>query len=103
MKRVIRTTPYTVNLDAIADEVAKDNPDAALNLWFHIDDQVENLANPNFPRRRGRVKGSSELVAHPNYIVILEEDAATVTVLNVVHSRRQWPPKPTRNRPKNIG
>ena len=25
MKRVIRTTPYTVNLDAIADEVAKDN------------------------------------------------------------------------------
>ena len=103
MKRVIRTTPYTVNLEAIADEVAKDNPEAALNLWFHIDDQVGNLADPNFPRRRGRVKGSSELVAHPNYIVILEEDEATVTVLNVVHSRRQWPPKPTRNRPKNIG
>lgn len=103
MKRVIRTTPYTVNLDAIVDEVAQDNPEAALNLWFHIDDQVGNLADPNFPRRRGRVKGSSELVAHPNYIVILEEDEATVTVLNVVHSRRQWPPKPTRNRPKNIG
>ena len=103
MKRVIRTTPYTVNLDAIVDEVAQDNPEAALNLWFHIDDQVGNLADPNFPRRRGRVKGSSELVAHPNNIVILEEDEATVTVLNVVHSRRQWPPKPTRNRPKNIG
>lgn len=98
MKRVIRTTPYTVNLDAIADEVAKDNPEAALNLWFHIDDQVGNLADPNFPRRRGRVKGTSELVAHPNYIVILEEDAATVTVLNVVHSRRQWPPKPGRKK-----
>jgi plasmid stabilization system protein ParE len=97
MKRVIRTTPYTVNLDAIADEVAKDNPEAALNLWFHIDDQVEKLADENFPRRPGRVKGTRELVAHPNYIVILEEDAAVVTVLNVVHSRRQWPPKPTRN------
>jgi toxin ParE1/3/4 len=99
MKRIIRTTPYTVNLDAIADEVAKDNPEAALNLWFHIDDQVGQLVDPNFLRRRGRVKGTSELVAHPNYIVILEEDAATVTVLNVVHSRRQWPPKPTRKRP----
>ncbi len=88
MKRVIRTTPYIFNLEAIADEVAKDNTTAAVDLWLNIDDQVAKLADENFPRRRGRVKGTSELVAHPSYIVILQEDTATVTVLNVVHSRR---------------
>lgn len=98
MKRVIRTTPYTVNLDAIAAEVATDNPLAAVDLWFAIDDQVEKLADENFPRRRGRVKGTSELVAHANYIVLLEEDATTVTVLSVIHARRQWPPKPNRKK-----
>lgn len=98
MKRVIRTTPYTVNLDAIADEIAKDNHAAAVDLWLHIDDQVAKLADPNFPRRPGRVKGTKELIAHENYIVILEEDASTVTVLNVVHVRRQWPPKPKRKK-----
>jgi len=97
MKRVIRTTPYTINLDAIAAEVATDNPAAAVDLWLHIDEQVEKLADPNFPRRPGRVKGTKELVAHENYIVILEEDATAVTVLNVVHVRRQWPPKLARN------
>ncbi|MFO1262197.1 MAG: type II toxin-antitoxin system RelE/ParE family toxin [Rhodoferax sp.] len=98
MKRVVRTTPYTANLDAIEAEIAQDNPTAALDLWLHIDDQVSSLVDENFPRRRGRVKGTKELVAHKNYIVILEEDDATVTVLNVVHARRQWPPKVKRKK-----
>jgi plasmid stabilization system protein ParE len=39
----------------------------------------------------GRVPGTHELVAHENYVVILIEDETTVTVLNVVHVRRQFP------------
>ena len=34
-------------------------------MWFHIDDQVALLADPNFPRKPSRVKGTFELVAHP--------------------------------------
>jgi hypothetical protein len=30
-------------------------------------------------------------VAHENFIVILIEDADTVTAINVVHARQQWP------------
>lgn len=60
-------------------------------MRLHIDDQRAQLADPNFPRKRGRVRGSFELVAHENYLVILEEDAKTVTVLNVVHARQKWP------------
>ena len=71
--------------------VAKDKPGAAAKLRLAIDDQVSNLADPNFPRRKGRVPGTRELVAHENYIVILIEDDATVEVINVVHSRQQYP------------
>jgi plasmid stabilization system protein ParE len=91
MKTVIRTEPYQEDLEHIEAEVAKDNPSAAVDLWLHIDGQVDKLADPNFPRKAGRVQGTFELVAHPNYIVILEQDAHTVTVLNVTHARRQWP------------
>jgi plasmid stabilization system protein ParE len=91
MKQVIRTESYRDDLDDIEAFIAKDNPSAALEMWFLIDDQVEKLADSKFPRRPGRVPGTMELVAHENYIVILEEDLLTVTVLNVVNARQQWP------------
>jgi toxin ParE1/3/4 len=90
-KAVIRTQSYQDDLDAIEAYIAQDNPRAAADLWLDIDEQVDALADPKFPRRPGRVAGTAELVAHPNYIVILEEDATTVTVLNVVHARQQYP------------
>jgi plasmid stabilization system protein ParE len=37
------------------------------------------------------VSGTLELVAHQNYIVILVEDATTITALNVAHARQRWP------------
>jgi plasmid stabilization system protein ParE len=93
LKRVIRTKTYQDDLDDIQSFIAKDNFAAALDTWFLIDDQVEKLSDPKFPRRVGRVTGTFELVAHENYIVIFEEDSDSVTVLNVVHVRQQWPSK----------
>lgn len=91
MKAVIRTELYHEDLSQIETEIAKDNPIAAVDMWLHIDGQVDQLADRNFPRKIGRVQGTFELVVHPNYIVIFEQDASTVTVLNVNHARRQWP------------
>jgi len=91
MKQVVRTESYLADLDAIEAYIARDNPAAAVDMWLHIDDQVAKLADPKFPRRRGRVAGTKELVAHENYIVILVENTTTVTALNVVHARRQFP------------
>lgn len=91
MKRVIRTVSYQSDLDAIEAYIARDNPVAAVDMWFHIDDQVEKLADSKFPRRRGRVTGTKELVAHENYVVILIEDETTVTALNVMHARQKYP------------
>ena len=91
MKRVKRRQSYRDDLVALTAFAAKDKPGAAAKLRLAIDDQVSNLADPNFPTRTGRVPGTRELVAHENYIVILIEDDATVEVINVLHSRQQYP------------
>ena len=91
MKKVVRLTSYRQSLRDLSAQVAKDNPRAAARLRINIDDQVSQLSDPNFPRKIGRVRGTFELVAHPNYIVILEESDKIVTVLLVVHARQQWP------------
>jgi toxin ParE1/3/4 len=89
--RVLRKPQYWESLQAIEDHVARDNPSAAIDLWLNIDDQVSQLSDSNFPRRRGRVTGTLELVAHPNYVVILEQTLDAVTVLDVLHAAKQYP------------
>lgn len=86
-----RSDRYKSSLLHVHDYVAQDNPDAALSLFLHIEDQVDNLADPNFPRRLGRVPGTLELVVHPNYVVVLQQTDTTVTVLNLLHVARQYP------------
>ena len=93
--RVLRRPEYLEDLDAIESWIARDNAVAAIDMWLHIDDQVDRLADPNFPRRAStRVVGGHELVAHENYIVYFEEDEinCTVIVRAVVHVARQFPP-----------
>ena len=89
--QVLRKPQYWESLQAIENYIAQDNPTAAIELWLAIDDQVNKLADPNFPRRPGRVPGTLELVAHPNYVVILEQTLDTVTVLEILHSAMQYP------------
>ncbi|MEY2860044.1 MAG: hypothetical protein RL392_502 [Pseudomonadota bacterium] len=89
--KVLRKPQYWESLQAIEDYIAHDNPSAAIDLWFSIDDQVGRLVDPNFPRRRGRVAGTLELVVHPNYVVVLEQTLDTVTVLDVLHAAMKYP------------
>jgi plasmid stabilization system protein ParE len=91
MKRVVRSAGYLADLDDIERYIARSNPLAATSLFERIDDQVSQLADPNFPRRSGRVEGTYELVVHKHYIVIFLENATTVTALNVVHTSRNYP------------
>ena len=91
---VLRRPEYREDLDAIEAWIARDNPSAAVDMWLHIDDQVAQLTDPNFPRRQStHVEGAYELVAHENYIVYFDQDEThcTVTVRAVVHVARQFP------------
>ena len=89
--KVLRKPLYWESLNAIEDHIARDNPSAAIDLWLAIDDQVSKLVDPNFPRRRGRVEGTLELVAHPNYVVVLTQTLDTVTAIDVLHSAIRYP------------
>ena len=88
--KVLRKPQYWESLQAIEDYIALDNLGAAIDLWLSIDDQVSHLSDRNFPRRRGRVAGTLELVVHPNYVVILEQTLDTVTVLEVLHAAMKY-------------
>ena len=92
--RIIRRPEYGQDFDAIEAWIAQDNASAAVAMWLLIDDQVEQLADPNFPRRPStRVPGAHDLVAYENYVVYFDQDesACTITVLAAVHVARQVP------------
>jgi toxin ParE1/3/4 len=92
--RVIRRPEYHADLDAIHVWIGRDNKIAAIDMWLLIDEQVDKLSNPSFPRRASsRIQGAYELVAHENYIVYFDQDPAncTVTIRAVVHVARQFP------------
>ncbi|GJI95366.1 hypothetical protein RugamoR57_20840 [Duganella caerulea] len=91
MRELVRTATYLADLDDIERYIARDNPVAASQLCDLIDDQADQLADPNFPRRRGRVKGTFELVVHKHYVVVFIDDLTTVTLLNVIHTSRKYP------------
>ena len=89
--RVEKTESFLLDVDAIVVFIAQDNFAAAVELEDLIHQQVDSLADPNFPRRKGRKAGTLELVAHPNYVVVFEQTATTVTVFNLLHVARKYP------------
>jgi len=89
--KVLRKPQFWESLQAIEVYIAHDNPSAAVALWLGIDDQVSRLSDPNFPRRRGRVATTVELVVYPNYVVILEQSVDTAMALEVLHAAMNCP------------
>ena len=82
---------------AIADRkritayIAQDNPRAAIEMGDLLIKKAAQLdARPTLGRI-GRVKGTRELVAHPNYILIYRIVGKVVEVLRVKHAAQKWP------------
>jgi addiction module RelE/StbE family toxin len=82
-----------VDLLAIVDYVADDNPDAAQRLKDEIEIKASKLLTRPKLYRLGRIVGTREMVVRTNYVVIYAEDDDTVTILRVLHTARQWPPE----------
>lgn len=77
--------------EEIIDYIAQDNPVAAIELGDAIDRRVDELPQNPELYRVGRVKGTREMVVHPNYIVVYRVARGEVEILRVLHSTRQWP------------
>jgi len=76
----------------IYDYIEADNPAAALALDELFSKNAGHLLEHPGLGRIGRVKGTRELVVHPNYILIYDLIGDWVRVLRVLHAARQWPP-----------
>lgn len=77
----------------IMDFVAQDNPVAALKIDTLFRENAALLTEFPDMGRPGRMKGTREWVAHPNYVIVyrITGDPLRVEVLRVLHTARQWP------------
>ena len=81
----------SADLVAIMEYIAAENPDAAQALKDSIESKAARLAENPRLFRSGRVKGTREMTAHPNYIVVYRVNALEVEVLRVKHAAQKWP------------
>lgn len=80
------------NLREILRYISERNSVAADDLIIRINATAERLPDHPFMYRSGRLEGTREAVVHPNYILVYRATADAVEIVNVVHSRRQYPP-----------
>lgn len=90
--RVRWTKPALANLDEIQTYVAQESPLAAYRLVQDLFGRAQNgLATSPMMGRKGRARGTRELVfADLPYIVVYRVTDA-VDILAVVHTARRWP------------
>jgi toxin ParE1/3/4 len=80
------------DLDAIVDYIARDNAIAAMALGDTVVRRVAELAEQPKLYRSGRVRGTREMVVHPNYIVVYRIKRDEIEIVRVLHAAQQWPP-----------
>ena len=76
---------------AIFTYIAERDLAAAGRLREAINACAARLPEHPFMYRPGRAEGTREAVVHPNYILVYRVTADAVEILNVVHTRRQYP------------
>ena len=86
------TEPAARALGRIQDYIAKENPRAAFEVTQQIRVAVSQLEEHPKIGRRGRVRGTYELVIHGiPYIVPYRIKDNEVQILSVYHTSRKWP------------
>jgi toxin ParE1/3/4 len=79
------------DLDGIVAFVAPRDFSAAVRLHDRIEQSILPTASHPYMFRSGRVEGTREIVAHPNYVVVYRVLSEMILVTAVVHARREYP------------
>ncbi|XBQ16316.1 MAG: type II toxin-antitoxin system RelE/ParE family toxin [Oceanicaulis sp.] len=91
MKRLQWSAAALAELQNAVRYVAQDSPKAAIDQLDRIDGAARSLAETPIGRP-GRVAGTYEKrVVQTPYIIVYAFDASTLTILRVIHGRRDWP------------
>lgn len=94
MKRLVWSEDAETDLDSITDYIARDDVIAAIGVRDKIEGQIEGLRE--FPRsgRKGRVRGTRELVVVRTPFIVVYTVSEVVRIVRVLHGAQQWPPRP---------
>ena len=88
----IRWRPLAeADLDEIVDHIAQDDVRAAIELGDMIERRIAELAEQPRRYRSGRVRGTREMVVHPNYVVVYRVKRDEIEIVRVLHTARRWP------------
>lgn len=80
------------DLAAIIRYVANVNPLAARRLRQVLMESVLPVSeHPYLYRQSQTIPAMREIVAHPNYIVYYRVTSSCIEVVNVIHTRREFP------------
>jgi toxin ParE1/3/4 len=81
------------DLHGIVRYIANDSPIRARSFEQELRAKTALLARHPEIGRPGRLSGTRELIAHPNYIVLYRvlHEAATVQILRVKHAAQNMP------------
>ena len=80
---------YDEAIDNLVD-IAERDPQAAQRLRDRIETALGLVAEQPYMHKVGRVPGTREIVAHPNYVVVyLVTDR--IEVAAILHARQEYP------------
>ena len=67
------------------------NPVAALELEMQVTAAAQSLGQFPYMGRSGRVAGTRELLAHPNYWLIYRVRLDCIEIATILHARQEYP------------
>ena len=91
MRTLVWREAARADLRRIVLYIAERNLPAARQMRLLIEEAVLPLVRHPYLFRAGRVPGTRELVAHPNYIVVYRVSDEMVEIVSVLHARQQYP------------
>ncbi|RQS68132.1 type II toxin-antitoxin system RelE/ParE family toxin [Burkholderia sp. Bp8963] len=85
------TATAILNLADILDRMQAESPQGAGAFAAEIEAKASHIASNPKLYRVGRVRGTRECVVTENYLLVYRVVGGVAQILNVVHTRRQWP------------
>ena len=79
------------NIERILDRIAFDNRTAAVDIKQRVDEVIDMALQQPYMFRLGRVPGTREIVAHPNYIVVYRVLIEHIEIVRVLHAAQKYP------------
>ena len=91
MRRVDWTTRALHDLNGIVEYIQERNSIAAERMRALIEAAADRAGVHPYAYRSGRIPGTREVVAHPNYLIIFSVTDDAVEIRTILHARQQYP------------